>query len=172
MITVQTSPQRSSSRSSDPYDLRGNPNSQNPRVLLNLAINFHGMIVSGIVHKLWANCRSKVYVSSLSVIGGWRPRLASVSSTQGWGFSTSRDSSPLTPTNAPKEMKRWTPDDDSMLRKAVEAHGKNWNEVVKLLPHKTVIQCRARWVSSLDPDIKLGSWSHTVSPLFVDTAVG
>jgi hypothetical protein len=42
--------------------------------------------------------------------------------------------------------------EDANLTKAVEKHGKDWVAVARLLASRKNIQCRQRWLYSLDPD--------------------
>jgi hypothetical protein len=51
---------------------------------------------------------------------------------------------------------KWQPEEDAKLTEAVKKHGDNWNAVAALVPRRTNVQCRYRWVESLDPDITLG----------------
>jgi myb proto-oncogene protein len=49
---------------------------------------------------------------------------------------------------------KWTPDEDSKLKDAVQTHGvMNWKEVVALVPGRTRKQCCYRWCYALDPSI-------------------
>jgi hypothetical protein len=46
---------------------------------------------------------------------------------------------------------KWTTDEDSTLKDAVEKHsGKNWVAISALVPGRTKQQCRSRWVDVLD----------------------
>jgi myb proto-oncogene protein len=49
---------------------------------------------------------------------------------------------------------KWTEDEDSKLREAVQMHGsKNWDAIAQLLvPGRTKIQCRSSWRKRLDPN--------------------
>jgi myb proto-oncogene protein len=41
---------------------------------------------------------------------------------------------------------KWTADEDSKLKDAVQTHGgKNWDAIAALVPSRTVIQCYDRW---------------------------
>lgn len=64
----------------------------------------------------------------------------------------------------PKQLRLWTPDEDDRLRAGVEKHGFKWSVISStLLPERTGTSCRTRWLNSLNPDIKAGSWSAEVS---------
>jgi Myb-like DNA-binding domain len=74
---------------------------------------------------------------------------------------------------------KWEPDEDSILRSAVEEwklthpprspsdsdeddHQENipWAEIAKMLPRaRTGIQCHARWSEALDPTVRKGKWT-------------
>jgi uncharacterized protein (DUF2237 family) len=45
---------------------------------------------------------------------------------------------------------RWTPDEDAMLKEAVQMHNsKNWDAIARLVPGRTITQCGNRWQSAL-----------------------
>jgi hypothetical protein len=49
---------------------------------------------------------------------------------------------------------KWSEDEDSKLKDAVQTHGgKNWGAITALVPGRTRDQCRCRWRDALDPDI-------------------
>ena len=48
---------------------------------------------------------------------------------------------------------RWTPEEDDLLRAAVEKHPNAWNLIAKLVPGRTDVKCRERWVNNLDPTV-------------------
>jgi hypothetical protein len=52
----------------------------------------------------------------------------------------------------------WTVEEDTRLTDAVTKHGSNWVKVAAMVPRRTNIQCRSRWVDHLDPDITSGKW--------------
>jgi myb proto-oncogene protein len=55
---------------------------------------------------------------------------------------------------------KWTMEDDARMAEAVKKHGvSNWAAVAALVPGRTNMQCRQRWVESLDPDINTGKWT-------------
>ncbi|CAG8463123.1 5203_t:CDS:2 [Diversispora eburnea] len=65
---------------------------------------------------------------------------------------------------------RWTPEEDASLRDAVsefvdlldsEGHPQPipWNKIAVRIPHRTGIQCQARWSEALDPSVRKGKWS-------------
>ncbi len=46
---------------------------------------------------------------------------------------------------------KWTPEEDTLLAKAVQKHGKRWVPIAAMVPGRTNPQCRSRWVRHLDP---------------------
>jgi hypothetical protein len=65
----------------------------------------------------------------------------------------------LCPTTRSK--RRWTPEEDVKLIQAIEKLGKNWVSVAALVPGRTNVQCRSRWLASFDPATticKKGKW--------------
>ncbi|XP_048329657.2 uncharacterized protein LOC107418690 isoform X2 [Ziziphus jujuba] len=55
---------------------------------------------------------------------------------------------------------RWTPDEDKRLTVAQMLFGpKNWKKTAQFVPGRTEVQCRERWVNSLDPSLKWGKWT-------------
>jgi hypothetical protein len=58
----------------------------------------------------------------------------------------------------------WKPEEDAKLTEAVNTvkdFGSNyWVRVAVLVPGRTNVQCRTRWVESLDPGINRGSWTE------------
>ncbi|XVF12614.1 hypothetical protein REPUB_Repub08aG0134200 [Reevesia pubescens] len=56
---------------------------------------------------------------------------------------------------------RWTCDEDKRLKVAVMLFGpKNWRKIAEVVPGRTQVQCRERWVNSLDPALNLGIWTE------------
>jgi hypothetical protein len=46
---------------------------------------------------------------------------------------------------------KWTADEDSKLKEAVQTHGgKNWDKIAKLVPGRAQVQCRSRWHNVLN----------------------
>jgi len=65
---------------------------------------------------------------------------------------------------------RWTPEEDASLKEAVseyvdlldsDGHPQPipWNKIASRIPHRTGIQCQARWSEALDPSVRKGKWS-------------
>ncbi len=48
----------------------------------------------------------------------------------------------------------WEKSEDELLLKAVAIGGKEWSKISMLIPGRTEMQCRERYVNHLDPDIK------------------
>ncbi|XP_031265746.1 myb-like protein L [Pistacia vera] len=56
---------------------------------------------------------------------------------------------------------RWTPDEDKRLTVATILFGpKNWKKIAQFVPGRTQVQCRERWVNSLDPSVNRGEWTE------------
>jgi hypothetical protein len=51
---------------------------------------------------------------------------------------------------AGKTTGRWIPGEDAKLIDAMKKHGENWVAVATLVPGRTHLQCRSRWVRTLD----------------------
>jgi hypothetical protein len=54
----------------------------------------------------------------------------------------------------------WKPEEDAKLTSAVKTHGNDWAVVASLVPGRTNVQCRHRWVRHVDPNTnrKMGKW--------------
>jgi hypothetical protein len=61
---------------------------------------------------------------------------------------------------------KWTEDEDTKLKDAVQTHGgKNWDAIAVLVPGRTRIQCWSRWHDALNPSIsqasgRKGKWTE------------
>ncbi|XP_046370127.2 uncharacterized protein LOC124144641 isoform X2 [Haliotis rufescens] len=61
------------------------------------------------------------------------------------------------------DMKRgpWSTEEDVKLFAAVKMCGtQSWMRLAEFVPGRSSIQCRDRWLNSLDPSIRLGNWSY------------
>ncbi|XWS50801.1 hypothetical protein CRYUN_Cryun12cG0119900 [Craigia yunnanensis] len=66
---------------------------------------------------------------------------------------------------------RWTRDENKRLKVAVMLFGpKNWRKIAEVVPGRTQVQCRERWVNSLDPALNLGIWIEE-EDLRLETAI-
>jgi hypothetical protein len=67
---------------------------------------------------------------------------------------------------------KWTPEEDVTLIDAINKnkHGDNWVAVAALVPGRTNIQCRQRWVGNLEPNTnrKMGKWTAAEDAKLVD----
>jgi hypothetical protein len=54
------------------------------------------------------------------------------------------------PTNG-KITGKWTPEEDTKLTEAVKKHGNEWAAVSAMVSGRTNLQCRDRWVNTVDP---------------------
>jgi hypothetical protein len=48
----------------------------------------------------------------------------------------------------------WSQEEDNILIKAVAISGKEWSKIARLVPGRTEIQCRERYVNHLDPNVR------------------
>eukprot|EP00981_Chlorochromonas_danica_P007425 scaffold1729_cov173-Ochromonas_danica.AAC.1 len=81
----------------------------------------------------------------------------------GWSGGTARDGLLKKEQNeggAREGKRRWTAEEDTLLRKGVEELGKKWSEISRrYFPHRSNRDVGSRWNSALRPDIKSGAWS-------------
>jgi hypothetical protein len=67
---------------------------------------------------------------------------------------------------------KWTPEEDALLAKAVQKHGKRWVPIAAMVPGRTNPQCRSRWLRHLDPtNGKKGRWTPQEDATLIE-AVG
>jgi hypothetical protein len=68
----------------------------------------------------------------------------------------------LNPANGAK-CRKWIPSEDAMLARAVRESGNDWTAVAAKIDGRTNIQCRQRWLHSLDHavGVKTGKWTQT-----------
>jgi hypothetical protein len=61
----------------------------------------------------------------------------------------------------PLARRRWNSKEDAKLTSAVKKHGNNWLAVAALVPGRNNKDCRQRWATNLDPNIKrkMGKWT-------------
>jgi hypothetical protein len=52
---------------------------------------------------------------------------------------------------AGKTTGRWKPEEDAKLIEGMKKHAENWAAVATLVPGRTDMQCRSRWVKNLNP---------------------
>jgi hypothetical protein len=64
----------------------------------------------------------------------------------------------------------WTAEENAKLVDAVKKHGKDWDVVAALVPGKTRVQCRIRWVNYADPSIvrAMGKWTTEEDAKLID----
>jgi myb proto-oncogene protein len=48
-------------------------------------------------------------------------------------------------------QRRWKEEEDTKLTEAVKKHGKDWVAVAALVPGRSNIRCRERWINVVDP---------------------
>ncbi len=54
---------------------------------------------------------------------------------------------------------KWTADEDQLLKEAVALHGVRWSVVSRLVPGRLAKGCRDRYLSHVNPAIKLSVWT-------------
>ncbi|ESQ48104.1 hypothetical protein EUTSA_v10020020mg [Eutrema salsugineum] len=55
---------------------------------------------------------------------------------------------------------RWSSEEDKRVKVAVTLFGaKNWHKIAQFVPGRTQVQCRERWVNSLDPKVNRDRWT-------------
>jgi hypothetical protein len=57
---------------------------------------------------------------------------------------------------------RWVAEEDAKLVEAIEKYGKDWTRVAEMVPGRTNVKCRERWVGTVDP-AKSKNGKHCVS---------
>ena len=62
----------------------------------------------------------------------------------------------------------WTEEEDTILRKFVLAHGKQWNVVASKLPRRTPNQIAARWEKCLNPALVKGPFTAEEDQLILE----
>ncbi|KAI9322093.1 hypothetical protein BX666DRAFT_571688 [Dichotomocladium elegans] len=61
------------------------------------------------------------------------------------------------------ERAPWTPEEDNLLRLAVQLYGdrtEKWAKIAACVPGRTNKKCRKRWFHSLDPSLRKGAWTE------------
>jgi hypothetical protein len=63
--------------------------------------------------------------------------------------------------NISRKMGKWTPEEDAKMTDAVTKYGKDWPRVATLVPGRTNLQCRERWMNALHHriDRAMGKWT-------------
>lgn len=69
---------------------------------------------------------------------------------------------------ASARARRWSRDEDLLLRRGVEALGKNWGRIVAaFLTSRTARECEARWLTVVEPGLVKGHWSPTEDAVII-----
>lgn len=59
------------------------------------------------------------------------------------------------------KRQRWNTEEDTLLERAVHLYGAgNWTKIQRLIPGRTDMQCRERWVNILQPSINRGQFTQ------------
>jgi hypothetical protein len=61
----------------------------------------------------------------------------------------------------------WTPEEDELLRAAVERHGDDWNAIADDVPGRNKLQCVQRWKKTLRPGLTKGPWKPEEDALLI-----
>ena len=68
-----------------------------------------------------------------------------------------------------KKGKRWTIDEDNLLRTAIQTLGeKRWRKIADQVPGRTSVQCLHRWTKILRPGLVKGPWTPQEDELLKD----
>lgn len=62
----------------------------------------------------------------------------------------------------------WTPEEDEILKSAMESDGKSFKNVLDLLQGRTHSQCLHRWQKVLNPKLIKGAWTHEEDALLTE----
>lgn len=56
---------------------------------------------------------------------------------------------------------KWKEEEDALLKNAIAIHGpRSWAQISKLVPGRTDVQCRERWINILDPALRREEWTE------------
>jgi myb proto-oncogene protein len=58
---------------------------------------------------------------------------------------------------------KWTPEEDAKLTEEVKKHGKDWLAVANMVPGRSNLQCRRRWINTVDPTNKKNKGKARIS---------
>ncbi|GBG31608.1 Transcription factor MYB3R-4 [Hondaea fermentalgiana] len=68
-----------------------------------------------------------------------------------------------------KTARRWTPEQDEELRRAVDKHnGQNWKAIANLVHGRDHVQCLQRWKKVLQPGLVKGMWRKEEDDLLLE----
>ncbi|KZT24777.1 hypothetical protein NEOLEDRAFT_1066344 [Neolentinus lepideus HHB14362 ss-1] len=81
---------------------------------------------------------------------------------------------------AQKSEKKWTEEEDEVLRAAIDSDRQthllrrsegakiNWQKISDCLPGRSNKSCRKRWIHSLDPTLRKGRWTAAEDAVLLD----
>jgi hypothetical protein len=73
--------------------------------------------------------------------------------------SNPNSSSAYPPNTSQPKNRKWTAEEDKLLRATVGNHGeRNWSKISQSIPGRTAIQCLHRWSKILKPGLIKGQW--------------
>lgn len=94
---------------------------------------------------------------------------SSVASSESTEDDDNSSSSGLDASGKKKTARRWTPEQDEMLRNAVEKHnGQNWKAIANLVQGRDHVQCLQRWKKVLQPGLVKGMWRKSEDDLLLE----
>jgi len=72
-----------------------------------------------------------------------------------------RKQTPVSSKKARRVVRKWTPEEDSQMKKLIEIYGtRRWSVIGTHLKGRNGKQCRERWHNQLDPSIKKTVWEE------------
>ena len=64
--------------------------------------------------------------------------------------------------------RKWTEDEDNLLRQLVQLHGKQWSIIASKMENRTASQVSSRWEKCIDPSLLKGPFSHEEDQIVID----
>ena len=68
------------------------------------------------------------------------------------------ENSRVNATSTLRVPRRWTEEEDQILRTVIANNAGTWNKISESLPRRTGKQCRERWLDHLRPHLRKGKW--------------
>ena len=64
--------------------------------------------------------------------------------------------------------RKWTEQEDSLLRQLVQQHGKQWSVIASKMENRTASQVSSRWEKCIDPSLLKGPFSHEEDQIVIE----